>query len=516
MTASSVQTAERRGVTGTGAGSAGEDAAEPALFPRSRYRRAVRDQADANAPALDRWRARNRCFHEADTAYLRFLVPPGLSVLEIGCGDGALLAALEPSRGVGVEMSAAMAALARGRHPHLEIHLADAEDPETLAGIAGPFDVILLSDTIGVLEDCEEALRLLHRFATPRTRLVVSYHSRAWEPVLWAAERLGLKMPQGEQNWLSTDDIMNLMNLSGWEPVKREWRQLLPRRLLGLGGLVNRWLAPLPGFRQLCLRNYVVGRPAPRTAAGGSEGGREGAEPSVTVLVPCRNERGNIENAIRRLPPFAPDMEVIFVEGHSRDGTYEECLRVRDAYPDRDIKVLRQPGKGKGDAVRCGFAAARGDILMILDADLTVPPEALPKFHRAIASGQGEFINGTRLVYPMEDQAMRFLNHIANRAFARIFSFLLNQRFTDTLCGTKVLWRRDYERIVANRHYFGDFDPFGDFDLIFGAAKLNLKITEVPVRYADRTYGTTQISRFRHGVLLARMVVFAWKKLKAL
>ncbi|NYZ17542.1 glycosyltransferase [Azospirillum sp. RWY-5-1] len=516
MTASSVQTVERQGVTGAGAGSgvgpAGEAAAEPAPFPRSRYRRAVRDRADANAPALDRWRARNRYFHAADTAYLRFLVPAGSSVLEIGCGDGALLAALEPSRGVGVEMSAAMAALARDRHPHLEIHLADAEDPETLAGIEGPFDVILLSDTIGVLEDCEETLRLLHRFATPRTRLVVSYHSRAWEPVLWAAERLGLKMPQGEQNWLSTDDIMSLMELAGWEPVKREWRQLLPRRLLGLGSLVNRWLAPLPGIRQLCLRNYVVGRPAPRPAGDG----RAGAAPSVTVLVPCRNERGNIENAIRRLPPFAADMEVIFVEGHSRDGTFEECLRVRDAYPDRDIKVLRQPGKGKGDAVRCGFAAARGDILMILDADLTVPPEALPKFHRAIASGLGEFINGTRLVYPMEDRAMRFLNHIANRAFARIFSFLLNQRFTDTLCGTKVLWRRDYERIVANRHYFGDFDPFGDFDLIFGAAKLNLKITEVPVRYADRTYGTTQISRFRHGVLLARMVVFAWKKLKAL
>ena len=181
-----------------------------------------------------------------------------------------------------------------------------------------------------------------------------------------------------------------------------------------------------------------------------------------------------------------------------------------------DIKVLQQDGKGKGDAIRKGFDNASGDVLMILDADLTVPPAALPKFYRAIASGKGEFINGTRLVYPMEYEAMRLLNHIANRTFAKVFSYLLNQRFTDTLCGTKVLTRTAYRQIVTGRRYFGDFDPFGDFDLIFGAAKLNLKLIEVPIRYTSRTYGETQISRFRHGLLLLRMVVFAWWKLKAI
>lgn len=482
-------------------------APSPAAARLSRRQQALRDLYDGLAPTLDRWRNANSYFHQADLDYMRFLTPPGLAVLEIGCGAGELLAGLRPSRGVGVDLSPAMIERARQRHPGLELHVANAEDPDALAAIEGTFDVIVLSDTIGFLDDCEEALRTLRRFATPDTRIIVSYHSRAWEPVLGAAQRLGLKMPHGEQNWLSTDDIMNLMQLSGWEPIKREWRQLLPRRLLGLGPLINRWIAPLPGIRRLCLRNYVVGRPAPDGTV---------TTPSVTVLVPCRNERGNIESAILRLPRFAPDMEVIFVEGHSQDGTYGECERVRDAHPDWDIKVMRQPGKGKGDAVRAGFAAARGDVLMILDADLTAPPEWMPRFYRAIANGTGEFVNGTRLVYPMEDQAMRFLNYLANRAFAWIFTYLLNQRFTDTLCGTKVLRRVDYDRIVANRHYFGDFDPFGDFDLIFGAAKMNLKIVEAPVRYADRTYGSTQISRFRHGVLLARMVIFAWRKLKAL
>jgi glycosyltransferase involved in cell wall biosynthesis len=236
--------------------------------------------------------------------------------------------------------------------------------------------------------------------------------------------------------------------------------------------------------------------------------------PSCTVLIPCRNERGNIENAVRRLPDFGGELEILFVEGHSRDGTYEECLRVRDVFPQRNIRVLRQPGKGKGDAVRAGFAAATGDILMILDADLTVPPEDLPKFYDALLRGVADYVHGTRMLYPMESGAMRFLNKLGNAGFAKIFSFVLGKSIQDTLCGTKVLWKRDYERLAANRAYFGDFDPFGDFDLIFGVSKLNLKIMEIPIRYKNRTYGSTNISRFRDGWLLLRMSVFAARKLK--
>jgi glycosyltransferase involved in cell wall biosynthesis len=233
-------------------------------------------------------------------------------------------------------------------------------------------------------------------------------------------------------------------------------------------------------------------------------------------LIPCRNERGNIENAILRMPRFGSAQEILFVEGNSSDGTFEECERVRDAYGDSwDITVLKQDGKGKGDAVRKGFAAAKHDVLMILDADLTMPPEALPKYHAVIESGKAEFVNGTRLVYPMENEAMRPLNFIANRCFAYLFSYLVNTRLTDTLCGTKVLMRKDYEVIARERAYFGNFDPFGDFDLIFGAAKQNLKIIETPIHYKARTFGETQISRFRDGWLLLKMVWFAYRKLKA-
>jgi glycosyltransferase involved in cell wall biosynthesis len=275
--------------------------------------------------------------------------------------------------------------------------------------------------------------------------------------------------------------------------------------LFGIGPIINSFIGTLPLIRRLSLRSYLVARSTCKVTL---------KNPSTTILIPCRNEKGNIENAIKRLPDFCQDLEIIYVEGNSQDGTLREIYRVIEAYPDKDIKVLVQDGKGKGDAVRKGFDHARGDILMILDADLTVPPEDLPKFYKAISSGKGEYINGTRLVYPMDDQAMRFLNFLANRTFSVLFTWLLNQRITDTLCGTKVLTKKNYEKIVENRSYFGEFDPFGDFDLIFGATKLNLKVVEVPIRYAAREYGETQISRFRHGWLLLRMVLFAYKKLK--
>jgi len=473
------------------------------LSPR---KRAILARAERQARERADWISRNAYYYKEDQRYLGFLVPPGLKVLELGCGIGDSLAALKPSRGVGVDFSQAMIDIADMRHPLLDFHVGDVEDASTLDRLGGPFDVILISDTIGELEDCQSTLRQLHGLCTPDTRIIVSYYSTMWEPILELAEWIGQKMPQEPQNWLTSEDISALVELADFEVVKREWRQLVPKRLLGVGPLVNRYLAPLPLIRRLALRNYVVARPRPKNDFG---------SPSATVLIPCKNERGNIEPAVQRLPRFCNDIEILFVEGGSTDGTREEIDRVIAAYPRFNIRVLAQEGRGKGDAVRKGFDHAAGDVLIILDADLTVPPEWIPRFYDAIRSGKGEFINGSRLVYPMEDQAMRFLNRMANRAFSLLFSWLLNQRFTDTLCGTKVLRKKHYRQIAANRSYFGDFDPFGDFDLIFGAAKLNLKVVEVPVRYASRSYGETQISRFRHGWMLLRMVIFAFRKLKA-
>jgi SAM-dependent methyltransferase len=481
----------------------------PSALPQSanQRKRALLERIEATLDEIESWRKYNAAYHEDDRNFMRFLIPRGKRVLELGCGRGDLLARLEPSHGVGVDFSPGTIARARALYPGLNFILGDAEDPATLASIEGPFDYIVLADTIGLLEDIDGTLRLIHQLCSPSTRIIIAYYSHLWEPILKTAEALRLRNRQPQANYIATADFLNLMDLADFEMIRQEQRQLLPRRLFGLGHLVNRYIAPLPGIRQLCLRTYIVGRPVrqftDRTL-------------SASILIPCRNERGNIENAIRRMPKFGSSQEILFVEGNSSDGTFEECERVRDAYKDSwNIKVLKQDGKGKGDAVRKGFAAATGDVLMILDADLTMPPEALPKYHAVIESGKAEFVNGTRLIYPMEDQAMRPLNLIANRRFAYLFSYLVNTRLTDTLCGTKVLLRKDYEVLAREREYFGNFDPFGDFDLIFGAAKQNLKIIETPVHYKARTFGETQISRFRDGWLLLKMVWFAYRKLKA-
>ena len=467
---------------------------------------AIHRQFEEVASQRGRWLERGSYFHSEDLLYLKFLIPEGARILELGCGTGHLLAKLNPSYGVGVDFSAAMIAEARKANPHLTFIVGDIEDEAFTKTLPGPFDFIIIVDTIGILDDCQQMLTNLHALCTRDTRLVVTYYSHVWYPALKLAETLHVKMRQPPQNVLATADIHGLAELADFEPVKSERRLLVPFRLFGLGRLINRFVAPFPLIRNLCFRHYTVCRSLRHV---GTETN------SVTIVVPARNEQGNIEAAVQRIPRFAPDMEIVFIEGHSKDGTWEEINRVVAAYPQYDIKAMRQPGKGKADAVFTAFDSARGDVLMILDADLTMPPEQLPKFWEVMRSGRGEFVNGSRLVYRMEDQAMRALNLIANKLFSLIFTWLLGQRFTDTLCGTKVLRREDYLRLKAGRAYFGDFDPFGDFDLIFGAAKLNLKVVEVPIRYANRTYGETQISRFRHGLMLLRMVLFAFLRIKA-
>jgi SAM-dependent methyltransferase len=483
--------------------------AQPTVPPLGNLRkREFLEHVEANLDEQDRPGNINAAYRESDRTFMRFLIPPGKRVLELGCGRGNLLAALLPSYGVGIDFGPKTVAYAKAQHPDLHFILGDAEDPATLASIEGPFDYIVIADTIGMFEDIDGTLRLVHHLCAPSTRIVISYYSHLWEPILKFAELLHLRSKQPKVNYVATADFLNLMDLADFEVISQEQRQLIPLRWFGLGTFVNRFIAPLPGIRQLCLRTYLVGRPVRSFPD---------RKFSASILIPCRNERGNIENAIRRMPKFGSAQEILFVEGNSSDGTFEECERVRDAYKDSwDIKVLKQDGKGKGDAVRKGFAAATGDVLMILDADLTMPPEALPKYHAVIESGKAEFVNGTRLVYPMENEAMRPLNFIANRCFAYLFSYLVNTRLTDTLCGTKVLLRKDYEVLARERAYFGNFDPFGDFDLIFGAAKQNLKIVETPIHYKARTFGETQISRFRDGWLLLKMVWFAYRKLKAI
>lgn len=432
----------------------------------------------------------------------RNLIPVGAKVLEVGCASGDLLSALKPSEGVGVDFCPEVLEKAQSAHPQLEFILADAHELNF-----GPraFDYIIVSELVNDLWDIQAMLAQLKPHCASHTRLIFNFYSHLWNIPLRVAQRLGIATPSLPQNWLTRHDMANLLEISDFQPL-REWEEvIMPLPVPLLSNCVNRYLAKISPFRFLAMANFMIARPLNKPIP---------RNPTVSIIVAARNESGHIEELMERVPEMGGGTEIIFVEGNSTDDTYEAIERFIAGHPNHNCKLLKQSGRGKGDAVRTGFAVAKGDILMILDADITVPPEDLPRFYELLTNGSAEFVNGVRLVYPMQDDAMRLANLIGNKFFSWSFSWLLGQPIRDTLCGTKVLWRTDYQRISDNRSYFGDFDPFGDFDLLFGAARLNLKIMEVPIRYRARRYGETNISRWQHGWLLLKMVVFAARRIK--
>ena len=449
------------------------------------------------------WRKRNSYYYGWLDKIYKFAIRPNSRVLHVGCQSGDLLAAVKPSYGVGIDINCDEIELAKDRFGDMKFIVADPHEFQ----LDETFDYIIISNSLGYWHDIQQVFENIKPMTTEKTRIVVSYYNHMWEWVLRLGTVLKIRRPEPYQNWLPAEDISNLLDLAGFDVIRKDSYVMFPKSLPLIAPFCNYILSLLWGFRSLNLVNLVIARAEPRK--------KQPEELSLSVIVPCKDEKGNIEDAVKRIPQMGSETEIIFVDGNSSDNTAEEIERVIGQYPDRKISLIHQgEGIGKGDAVRKGFAAATCDILVIQDADLTAPPEDLPKFFKAICEGKGEYINGSRLVYPMEKQAMRFLNLLGNKFFGMLFSWLLGQRFRDTLCGTKMISKENYEILAANRSYFGDFDPFGDFDLIFGSVKQNLKVAEIPVTYRARTYGATSISRFRHGLLLLKMSWVAFKKIK--
>lgn len=486
------------------------------------FKAQVQAHYDRLASARDSWYRRNRRYHSYLERTLQALVPPDRSVLELGCATGNLLKALRPARGVGIDLSPAMVELAARNHPDLAFEVQDAE---TLK-VPKTFEFIVASDLVGELVDIATMLERQHELSGDETRLILTFHNPALEGILREAQRLGLTMPPARQNWIGPRDLVGLLELSDFTIERVHSGLTLPALLPGLERLADAAPSRIPVIRYANAVNIIVARPRRP---------RPHLRPlSCTVVIPCRNEIGNIEAAVTEMPSMGTRTEILFVDGASTDGTVDRIEEMRRRFTGiKDIRLLHQVDRrpvvapvtapdakvrmlklGKGDAVRKGFEAATGDVLMILDADLTVPPEDLPRFFNAIASGKAEFVNGSRLLYPMEERAMKFANYLGNKFFSGLFTWLLGQRIRDTLCGTKALERDAYAKIAAGRAYFGEFDPFGDFDLLFGAARQGLRIVDMPVRYRRRRAGVTKVRVVRHGVLLIAMSLIAFRKFK--
>lgn len=464
----------------------------------------IQDHFDKMASLRLAWKKKNEYYHSQIERLYKFIIPPRKKVLEIGAGTGELLASVNPSLGVGIDISEGMVKIAQKKFPEYSFITAKAED----IPLNEEFEYVILSDLIGNLEDVQKAFEELHKISTQESRIIITYYNYLWEPAIAFAERFGLKMTQPVQNWLTQKDIENLLYLSNLDIIKKGTYLLFPFSIPLISQFLNKYLVRLPIIRSLALVQYFVVRQRPNLYSD--------KEYSISLVIPARNEEGNIERIVTEIPKLGKSTELVFVEGNSKDNTREKILQIIDKYKNKKniLFVDQKEGIGKADAVRKGIIKASGDIIIIFDADITVSCDQISKFYHCLRLKKGELIQGSRLVYPMEKQAMGFLNVLGNKFFSLAFTWLLDQPIKDTLCGTKALFRNDYEKIAKMRSYFGDFDPFGDFHLIFGASKLNLKIIEIPVRYKARTYGTTNISRFKHGLLLLKMTFFAARKIK--
>lgn len=465
-------------------------------------REARREFQHATAAKRSKWIRANKYFYDRLKRLLRFIVEPNKRVLAVRCETGEFLASVDPCYGVGVEISDAMVAAAQQEHRDLRFVRSDPEDLE----LGETFDYILFNhifDTVDILR----ALERIRAHCTPDTRLIILNCNQLWQPILELATAIGLRSKFVEPNWVSENDIRGFLRIAGFRPVRKHRLLLFPKWIPWLSAFLNEFVGRLPGLRRLCLMQVMVACPAPKPLCE--------EEVTVSVAVPCRNEAANVQHAVQRIPAMGKHMEILFCDDKSTDETAAEVHRMQKLHPEKDIRLIEGPGICKAQNVWTGFRAARGDVLMILDADLTVMPEELPTFFRALVQGHGSFINGSRLVYPMQEYAMKLANIAGNKFFGMVFTFLLDQRIKDTLCGTKVLWRKDWIRLERSLGQWGTQDLWGDYELLFGASKLHLEIVEVPVHYQERNHGVSKMTKvISNGFRMLRICWHAWLRLE--
>ena len=437
-------------------------------------RRDITSYFERIANQWDYWHDRNRFYHDTMRALVGGMVPPGAAVLELGAGTGDSLDALRPARGVGLNVSEGLTTLARQKYPGLEFHTVDVDAVHTPPGLKP--DYVIMTNLLDYVYDVWDLLEDLRPLICDHTLLVITTNNPLWAPILRQASRLRLRIPDSPRNYITNRDIRSVLELQGYAVVEEGMALPVPKRVPLIGTLLNVIIPELPVARYASSIQYLAARLAmPRKPL------------SCSVIIPCHNEEGNVEECVRRVPNMGTSTEIIIVDDGSTDGTRSRVLGIMDNDP-RVRLVAFDQNRGKADAVRAGFEAARGDALMILDADMAVMPEELPKFLKPLQTGRADFVNGTRLVYPMEGRAMKAGNFLGNKAFCYLASWVLRQRVSDTLCGTKVLFKRDFMRMPI-----GGKERWGDFDLLFGAARMKLRILEIPVHYQERRAGKSKM-----------------------
>ena len=463
----------------------------------------IKQQYNRFSSQRGKWLKKNWYYYKVKEKIYRFMVPESKRVLVIGCENGDFLASLKPSYGIGVDISDKMINIARQRHPEYKFHCMDAQEqlPDE------KFDYVIAFGMLGELNDVQKFFDNLKSAGDEFTRYIIDYYNSLWEPLLKLGEIIRCKMPISRQNWLQTGQINCLLDLSGFEVIKMRRQLLFPFYIPFLSFFINSIVINFPFVNRLSLMRLIITK----------KKSRETKKYGVSVIIPCRNEEGNVMEVVKKMPEMGTHTEIIFVDNGSTDRTADEINKAIGEYPQKDIKLYSQPKAGKKNAVIEGFDRAEQEVLMILDADLSTGPEDLVKFFNVVAEGKAEFVNGTRMVYPQQKEAMRYLNMLGNYLFGRIFSLILDFPLTDTLCGSKAILKR-YWPDIKKSEIIGrkSLDQWGDFDLLFGAAFWNLKMVELPIRYKPRRCGLSKMKRFRNGSQLLLMSFSSFKRFKIL
>src|SRR3989338_2088423 len=438
------------------------------------------------AEKYEYWRNKNLYYHNEITRFYKDIIPKNKNILEVGSADGYLLNELCPNRGVGVDISAQMIDIARKKFPHLNFVNSSIENYSYVHS----FDYIVLSNILEFVSDLYIFFSAMASKASPKTKMIITSINPLWEPAMKLATRLKMRIPVQMKNFVTSKDIENMLNISGWEVIESNYRMFSPVKIPLISFFLNKLIPRLPVLKNLCIIQFIIAKPKQLFTIDHSL--------SCSVIIPCHNEEGNIEECIDRIPSLGSFTEVVVVDDGSNDKTATLVKNIQSGKK-RVRLISYTPNKGKGHAVKTGFESATGDILIILDADMAVLPEELSKFYMVLASSQAEFINGTRMLYDMAPGAMKFINYLGNKIFGIILSFIIGQRNTDTLCGTKAFYNSDYMNFKMRRC------PWGDFDLLFEAARMKLKTVEMPVHYFPRREGRSKMKAFKHGLMLLKM-----------
>lgn len=434
---------------------------------------------------------RHRYYYTQIQRLLKFLIPPGKSILYFGCYREDVIYSLDASSSVVIneEVDERISKNKSVEFVHCKYHLYNPQQE---------YDYIILDTVIGKTENINLLLRNISSACSSHTRIIIHQENYLWRPLLNFAASFGLKKQEKTQNWLSIKDVETYLETAGFESTRVYKKNIFPLKAGFLGPILNHFFSTIPVLDFLKLDQFIVGRfNKPFTQLKSSS--------SLSICLTVKDEEHNIEPIVSSLPVLCENQEILFVEGNSTDNTAKEIERMKMLFPHKNIRLIKQPGKGQGDAIHTGFKEAKGEIIILYEGDGTSEPYDIQYFYEAIEAGRFEFIEGSRFVYPLSHKCMPLANKIGNVVFAKWFSFFLNQRTTDVLSGIKAIRKKDYEKIYNTWGFLGIPDPFGDFELLFGSARYGLKIGEIPIRYKPRVFGESKTSVFKHGWYLLKM-----------